>query len=60
MYILRGHCLKFPNNFVFLSMKFVFGLDNSVDLFVSLCPKSRAMVMAGRSVHLITLFPGQA
>ena len=28
--------------------------------FVALHPKSTAMVMAGRSVHLITLFPGQA
>ena len=28
--------------------------------FVSLRPKSTAMVMAGRSVHLTTLFPGQA
>ena len=28
--------------------------------FVALRPKSRAMVIAGRSVHLITLFPGQA
>ena len=34
-----------------------------VDLFVcivALCPKSTAMVMAGRSVHLTTLFLGQA
>ena len=28
--------------------------------FVALSPKSTAMVIAGRSVHLITLFPGQA
>ena len=28
--------------------------------FVALRPKSAAMVIAGRSVHLITLFPGQA
>ena len=27
--------------------------------FVALRPKSTAMVIAGRSVHLITLFPGQ-
>ena len=27
---------------------------------VALRPKSAAMVMAGRSVHLTTLFPGQA
>ena len=28
--------------------------------FVALFPKSTAMVIAGRSVHLATLFPGQA
>ena len=28
--------------------------------FVALRPKSTAMVMAGRSVNLTTLFPGQA
>ena len=28
--------------------------------FVALGPKSTAMVIAGRSVHLTTLFPGQA
>ena len=28
--------------------------------FVALSPKSTAMAMAGRSVHLTTLFPGQA
>ena len=28
--------------------------------FVALRPKSTAMVMAGGSVHLTTLFPGQA
>ena len=28
--------------------------------FVALRPKSTGMVMAGRSVHLTTLFPGQA
>ena len=28
--------------------------------FVALHPKSTAMVMAGRSVHLSTVFPGQA
>ena len=36
-----------------------------VDLFLFVCfvalrPKSTAMVIAGRSVHLIPLFPGQA
>ena len=29
-------------------------------VFVALRPMSTAMVMAGRSVHLTTLFPGQA
>ena len=28
-------------------------------IFVALRPKSTAMVIAGRSVHLTTLFPGQ-
>ena len=28
--------------------------------FVAIGPKSTAMVMVGRSVHLTTLFPGQA
>ena len=27
--------------------------------FVALRPKSTAMVMAGRSIHVTTLFPGQ-
>ena len=31
-----------------------------VVLFCCLRPKSTAMVMAGGSVHLTTLFPGQA
>ena len=31
-----------------------------VCLFVALHPKSTAMVMVGGSVHLTTLFPGQA
>ena len=35
-------------------------LDMSVCFVVALRPKSTAMVIAGRSVHLITLFPGQA
>ena len=30
------------------------------DILVALRPKSIAMVIAGRSVHLTTLFPGQA
>ena len=40
-------------------------LDNSHKVgwlvgFVALRPKSTAMVIGGRSVHLTTLFPGQA
>ena len=31
-----------------------------VGWFVALRPKSTAMVIAGRSFHLTTLFPGQA
>ena len=33
---------------------------NGIFVFVALCPMSTAMVIAGRSVHLTTLFPGQA
>ena len=38
-------------------------ISNYIVLFVCFCalrPKSTAMVIAGRSVHLTTLFPGQA
>ena len=35
-------------------------LGPSGPLVVALRPKSTAMVIAGRSVHLTTLFPGQA
>ena len=35
-------------------------LDMVICLFVALRPKSTAMVIAGWSVHLTTLFPGQA
>ena len=35
-------------------------LNELVFVFVALRPKSIAMVIAGRSVHLTTLFPGQA
>ena len=45
----------------------VFGVSDKARLkpvlfvcFVALRPKSTAIVMAGRSVHLTTLFPGQA
>ena len=39
------HLFKYAVNFFF---------------FVALRPMSTAMVIAGRSVHLTTLFPGQA
>ena len=42
---------KFLNYDIFLLFLFV---------FVALRPKSTAKVIAGRSVHLTTLFPGQA
>ena len=35
-------------------------VNNKIFFFVALHPKSTAMVMAGLSVHLTTLFPGQA
>ena len=43
--------------------QFISILGTTVVLFVclvALSPKSTAMVMAGQSVHLTTLFPGQA
>ena len=43
------------NTLRFSPYKFVFLL-----VFVALRPMSTAMVIAGRSVHLTTLFPGQA
>ena len=41
----------------------VLGIQKNICLFVcfvALRPKSTAMVIAGRSVHLTTPFPGQA
>ena len=35
-------------------------VDFVLFVFVALRPMSTAMVIAGRSVHLTTLFPGQA
>ena len=35
-------------------------LDVNLFVFVALRPMSTDMVIAGRSVHLTTLFPGQA
>ena len=46
------------DDFNFEIVNFPF-LDGFVSL-VALRPKSTAMVIAGRSVHLTTLFPGQA
>ena len=37
-----------------------YGLFVCFFVFVALRPMSTAMVIAGRSVHLTTLFPGQA
>ena len=39
---------------------YTFRQDKNFVRFVALRPKSTAMVMAGRSVHLTTLFPVQA
>ena len=51
-----GHILK--------GFRIVFQLSPSLAClfvcFVALRPKSTAMVMVGRSVHLATLFPGHA
>ena len=40
--------------------KVVFGTADVFVCFVALHTKSTAMIMAGRSVHQTTLFPGQA
>ena len=48
-FILKDYAL---NGSTFLAVLFV--------CFVALRPKSTAMVIAGQSVHLTTLFPGQA
>ena len=42
------------------SIAFAIALAVLFCFFVALRPKSTAMVIAGRSVHLTTLFPGQA
>ena len=49
----RLPALHYSVDFIFLSFGWLVG-------FVALRPKSTAMVIAGRSVHLTTLFPGQA
>ena len=42
------------------NVKAVYSMIVLVGCFVALRPKSTAMVIAGRSVHQTTLFPGQA
>ena len=44
----------------FFSVKLVRQTNSVLVCFVALRPKSTAMVIAGRSVHLTSLFPGQA
>ena len=69
-YFLHG---KYPernlfNYFAYIHIYIVYGMDPTqllhvvVNLvgFVALRPTSTAMVIAGRLVHLTTLFPGQA
>ena len=46
---------NFQESAHYVTLKFVF-----LFVFVALRPMSTAMVIAGRSVHLTTLFPGQA
>ena len=48
-----GFSSKFRKGLVTLNTGWLVG-------FVALRPKSTAMVIVGRSVHLTTLFPGQA
>ena len=53
----------FQAHVTFVTLKIALNLQVNVCLFVcfvALRPKSTAMVIAGRSVHLTTLFPGQA
>ena len=45
---------KLPHHIIYFIMVVAFVC------FVALDPKSTAMIMAGQSVHLTTLFPGQA
>ena len=47
----------------FLALRPIYKITTQVGWlvgFVALRPKSTAMVIAGRSVHLTALFPGQA
>ena len=52
------HEFEFPSSHMLPSLKNV--AYNILFVFVALRPMSTAMVIAGRSVHLTTLFPGQA
>ena len=53
-------CLK-PNSLVTARLaQTIIEFINWLVGFVALRPKSTAIVIAGRSVHLTTLFPGQA
>ena len=47
-------------NFIVVLLNTVIPIIVIFVCFVALRPKSTAMVMAGRSVHLTTFFPGQA
>ena len=49
--------LNFMLDFIESAVRFII---KTFVCFVALRPKSTAMVIAGRSVHLTTLFPGQA
>ena len=60
-----GEPLQLPvklRNSKYCSVSSLTVIEYSSDLvgFVALRPKSTAMVIAGRSVHLTTFFPGQA
>ena len=48
------------NTLLLLHFTCMLSLVGWLVVFVALRPKSTAMVIAGRSVHLTTLFPGQA
>ena len=48
------------NNVYCIFYELLFCLFVCLFVFVALRPMSTAMVIAGRSVHLTTLFPGQA
>ena len=52
------HDAAHPRDFPVSAIEFVSSVGWLVG-FVALCPTSTAMVIAGRSVHLTTLFPGQ-